>query len=43
MWRVCMVFSPACCLSGKNNIWKEVSLLLLPERMSFLPQNWLPL
>ncbi len=35
--------SPACCLSGKNNIWKEVSLLLLPERMSFLPQNWLPL
>lgn len=34
---------PRYCLSGKNNIWKEVSLLLLPERMSFLPQNWLPL
>lgn len=40
---ICMVFSPVCCLSGKNNTWKEVSLLLLPERMLFLPQNWLPL
>lgn len=34
---------PSRCLSGKNNTWKEVSLLLLPERMLFLPQNWLPL
>ena len=31
MWRDCMVFSPVCCLSGKNNIWKEISLLLLYE------------
>ncbi len=34
---------PSLLFKWKNNIWKEVSLLLLPERMSFLPQNWLPL
>ncbi|MCZ8675932.1 hypothetical protein OM195_21060 [Escherichia albertii] len=41
-----MTVSHVACLHGiqpsllfkwKNNIWKEVSLLLLPERMSFLP------
>lgn len=32
---------PSLLFKWKNNIWKEVSLLLLPERMSFLPQNWL--
>ncbi len=37
------VFSPDCCLSGTNNIRKEISLLLLPEKMSFQPQNWMPL
>ncbi len=34
---------PSLLFSGKNNTRKEVSLLLLPERMLFLPQNWLPL
>ncbi len=34
---------PGLLFKWKNNIWKEVSLLLLPERMLFLPQNWLPL
>lgn len=34
---------PSLLFKWKNNTWKEVSLLLLPERMLFLPQNWLPL
>lgn len=34
---------PSQLFKWKNNIWKEVSLLWLPERMSFLPQNWQPL
>lgn len=30
---------PSLLFKWKNNIWKDVSLLLLPERMQFLPQN----
>ncbi|MHN97950.1 hypothetical protein D9G48_28450 [Escherichia coli] len=34
---------PCLLFKWKNNLWKEVSLLLLQERVSFLPQNCLPL
>ncbi len=34
---------PSLLFKWKKQYRKEVSLLLLPERMLFLPQNWLPL
>ncbi|KDY61239.1 putative iS2 orfA [Escherichia coli 3-020-07_S3_C1] len=35
-----MELSPASCLSGRNNTWKELSMLLLLVKTLFLLLNW---
>lgn len=39
MWRVCMVFSPACCLSGKKYLEVEGSLTAVAAGEDVVPAS----